>query len=493
MSDQLSSTKASAADNSGDAAPSTSNIIATATDNSGDAATSTCKSLTTEKSNTYPNKTSASGNRGDNVPQTQSMIPNENNTTSQPLNYSQIAQIGPKYLSDTNEKFPKKDQAIIIPSHPEISIEEYIKAISQYITPRNIIYAHKISNNRTCIFLTSKLVVDNLLTQTQEIKINDHNLPIRKLITPAKRIIITGGSPIIPHVEIEKSLIAHQIKLVTGVTFMRTSIKTPEFQHIQTFNRQFYATLPDQSQIPETITVQYEEEVYRLFLAVSGTCYKCKKEGHLAKECPVNENLSQHTQQRKQPEETTDMEVESESSEEGSDQEPSIENRPANPTIEKLKETDKTKRPLTISTSSQSDTTIRPQHKKRDPTKKKKKSKKIKTDKKTPVPIEEMLVPVQKEIQDNPTEYPLNYDQLKQYIKETKGCSNIKKLTSTYTPQFNLIIDMLTKLRPELQHRSIKARFTKICEILEKNTEDTENDNFTSESSSSSENDIQQQ
>lgn len=104
-----------------------------------------------------------------------------------------------------------------------------------------------------------------------------------------------------------------------------------------------------------------------------------------------------------------------------------------------------------------------------------------------------MLVPVQKEMQDNPTEYPLNYDQLKQYIKKTKGCSNIKKLTRTYTPQYNLIIDMLTKLRPELQHRSIKARFTKISDILEKNTEDTENDNFISESSSSSENESQQQ
>lgn len=87
-----------------------------------------------------------------------------------------------------------------------------------------------------CLFLKSKEDVDYLLQKRNYVKINEQTLPIRRLVTPATRIIITGGSPIIPHIEIEKLLIRNNITLVSGVTFMKTNIRSPEYQHIQTFN-----------------------------------------------------------------------------------------------------------------------------------------------------------------------------------------------------------------------------------------------------------------
>lgn len=416
--------------------------------------------------NNHNASTSASGIRSDVLPLNKNMVAT-GNIGAMPKSYSQTTKSGPKYLSNINESFPKKDQAVVLPSHPEITTEEYIKAISQLISPKNIIYAQKINNNRMCLFLKSKAIVESLIETTNSINIKEYSLPIRKLINPATRIIITGGSPIIPHIIIEKALIEHKIKLATGVTFMRTSIKTPEFTHIQSFNRQFFANIPEGDIIPETLTVTFEEETYRLFLNVSGTCYKCKQIGHVVKECPLNiRNEAQVPAQL--VEETTEDNIiipDTQESEEMiventginitiPETQPDIETVPVNRVVEKLV----TKRIVTTSSSSQSEAeTSKKQNKKQ----------------KTSIPIEEMLSPLKPSIENNPNDFVLTYENLKKYITESKGCRNIRELTQKYTNDVNLMIDMLRKLYPELKQSSIKSRFTKITNILE-----TENQNI---------------
>lgn len=418
--------------------------------------------------NDRSNPTSATGISSD-VPNQKEVVAVENNgatqntTINRSQTYSQIATSRPKYLSDQNQIFPKKDQAIIVPSHAEVNIEECVKAISEFILPQNILYAQKISNNRTCVFLKTKEIVDNLMEKTNSLQIKELNLPIRRLITPAKRVIITGGSPIIPHIEIEKILVENEIKLVTGVTFMRSGIKSPELQHIQTFNRQFYASIPDELQIPETLTITYDNETYRLFLTISGSCFKCRKEGHVVKECPLNQNTTQLNRNDTQDE--TPQVVEEELMEADI-----TESTLTHPGVERLR----FKRPKTDSISSTSlSETEEPPLAKASPTLKqiqveKVKQKKLKTvEKKTPVPIEEMMEPLEEIIDSNPTEYPINFEQLKEYIAKTKGCSRIKELTKKYSPNLNIMVDMLRKLWPELKQKNIKARFTKIIQILE--------------------------
>lgn len=409
--------------------------------------------------------TSAFDNRSDELSQIEQEVVATDNigaTIATKMTYSQSIQNRPKFLSKQNEVFPKKEQAIIIPSLNDISTEDYLKAVSEYITPQNIIYAQKISNNRMCIFLRSKEVVENLLQKTDSVKIRNQKIPIRKLVTPAKRIIISGGSPIIPHIEIEKLMIDNNFKLVSGVTFMRTGIRSPEFQHVQTFNRQFYTNLPDNAQFPETLTIKYEEETYRLFLTVSGTCYKCKQEGHIVKDCPLNtqrpqpimpepanENLILQTEplQQQIPIQTETL------------QQPILR-------ID-IDSAAGIKRSLNDETSSQSSSPveelnvpnipiIRPEQKRKNTNKKVKASK----------PIETLMQPIEKPMNESPTEYCLNYEQLKAFIFGTKGNSNISSLAQKYVLNPNLLIDTLSKLYPQLEHRSIKARFTKIINIL---------------------------
>lgn len=381
----------------------------------------------------------------------------DNNSTATKT-YSQTIQNAPKYLSNTHEYFPTKDQAIILPSMPEITVEEYIKGIASHVTPKNIVYAQKISNHRMCIFLNSKETVDQLLSNVNTITIHNIELPIRKLVTPAKKIIITGGSPVIPHIVIEKCLIENNIKIVSGVTFMRTNIKDPLFSHIQMFNRQFYANMIDEEKIPDTILVNYDDENYRLFLNINGTCYKCKQEGHIVKECPLNNrNMDQN-----------DILVPTTLPLTITNDTPII-NKPLEKIINK-------KRAITASTSSQSEadavvdrqtiSTVKPQLEKE-----RTKSKKIKTKTKPNTPIEEQMNPLESIMNESPDQYILTYDQLKTYISETKGSKNINEVTSKYTLQKNQVIDMLRKLYPELKQRNIKGRFTKIIKFLEERSD----------------------
>lgn len=77
------------------------------------------------------------------------------------------------------------------------------------------------------------------------------------------------------------------------------------------------------------------------------------------------------------------------------------------------------------------------------------------------------MAPTKKNYNKNPKDYVLNFDTLKKYITETKGCCNIKSLTIKYSSNYKLIAYMLRKLRPELIERSMKERFAKIVNILD--------------------------
>ncbi|KAF0713101.1 Uncharacterized protein FWK35_00035975, partial [Aphis craccivora] len=90
------------------------------------------------------------------------------------------------------ENTPSREQAIVFNSIDGISQIDYIIAIGKIVKPINIIFVSRISNHRFCVFLSSKQVLDNLMQQTQTIKINDQLIQIRRLVNPTKRIVISN-------------------------------------------------------------------------------------------------------------------------------------------------------------------------------------------------------------------------------------------------------------------------------------------------------------
>jgi hypothetical protein len=96
-----------------------------------------------------------------------------------------------------------------------------------HIGPKNIISMLKISNNRICIYLSSKQLVDDFVTEFPEISIAGTRTKVRKLISPAKRIISNVCSSI-PHHIIEQALKQTGLKLVSQITTLRAGIAGEE-------------------------------------------------------------------------------------------------------------------------------------------------------------------------------------------------------------------------------------------------------------------------
>ncbi|XP_060881578.1 uncharacterized protein LOC132953046 [Metopolophium dirhodum] len=141
----------------------------------------------------------------------------QQNTNNEPEKYA----FGKKSFAETtlNSTLPKKEHAIVFDSIDNIPQIEYIIAISKLTPPKNIKFTSRITNNRFCIYLNDKNTVDFLVDNHPYIIINSHTtIKIRRLINPAKRIIISHVSPDIPNEYIISHLEYHKIQILSPIT-----------------------------------------------------------------------------------------------------------------------------------------------------------------------------------------------------------------------------------------------------------------------------------
>lgn len=121
--------------------------------------------------------------------------------TNPPSNSTNKIQYQNKSFAETtaNIKYPKMNQAIVLNSIDGLKQIQYIIALSNITDATNIISASRISNNRFCIFLKNEIIVDSIISNHSYIKVDDIVIPIRKLINPFKRIILSNVYPSIPN------------------------------------------------------------------------------------------------------------------------------------------------------------------------------------------------------------------------------------------------------------------------------------------------------
>ncbi|KAL4132866.1 hypothetical protein QTP88_009945 [Uroleucon formosanum] len=117
-----------------------------------------------------------------------------------------------------------------------------------------------------------------------ELKVNDIEIPIRKLITPFKRIILANVYPIIPNSLIIEALQKEGIKTTSSITTIKSEYAhtSNEFVHIGSFKRQTYIHPDDITKLPSSILIFFEETNYRIFITDTITCFLCKQTGHLS-------------------------------------------------------------------------------------------------------------------------------------------------------------------------------------------------------------------
>jgi len=196
---------------------------------------------------------------------------------------------GKKSFAETtiNASLPKKDQAIVFETIDNFPQIEYIIAISKLISPKNIKFVSRISNSRFCIYFNDKNSVDFLIDNHPSIKLNDHTtIKIRRLINPAKRIIISNVSPAIPNDSIILLLKEHNIQIVSPITHVNAGFNIPELAHILSFRRQVYINPDDFQKLPNSGLIMHENTPHRIFFSDDTlSCYLCKLKGHTSKQC----------------------------------------------------------------------------------------------------------------------------------------------------------------------------------------------------------------
>lgn len=157
------------------------------------------------------------------VPQKQTMPqPNQQNQSSQP-NQKTISYAGAARKPATNT-FPKKDQAIIINVIDGLTLSDYVIRLADLIGGGNILFASRISNNRICLYLSSKQIVEDVINHHSTIRIHNQETSIRRLVSPARRIILSNVAPTIPHELLEDTIRDLGFKPVSPVTLLRAGV-----------------------------------------------------------------------------------------------------------------------------------------------------------------------------------------------------------------------------------------------------------------------------
>lgn len=204
---------------------------------------------------------------------------------------------------------PTRNQAIVISAQGDLKLADYIIAIGNIVQPRNVHFASRISNDRICIYLSSVEHVNNVVENHKVIKIRDQELSIRRLLTPARRIILSNVDPAIPEQLLEQEIRRTGIEPVSRITCLRASYISEAYSHIMSFRRQFYMKPNDNLELPPSILVNHNDTTFRIFLSYDEiTCFICKSQGHIAKQCPITkEHENEHNEHDSKSSHTDDV------------------------------------------------------------------------------------------------------------------------------------------------------------------------------------------
>lgn len=380
------------------------------------------------------------------------------------LSYATVAQ---------SEFFPDKEYGIILDSIDGIPLREYILAVGSLVEPRNIRFASKISNNRVCIYLSSKQLVNTLTSTKTVINIRDLTFNIRPLFTKAQRIIFSNVYPGIPHQAIIDKLKEFNVQEISSVTFIKASLADQGYSHVLSFRRQVYVHPDDSKKIPENFKITHNNTTYWIFSSTDNpVCFRCNKEDHLARHCTIE--AQQITQ---------DQNMDTLISKENL----------SNPTLSQCTHNDNQdavtesiligtpdrpksfKRPLSTSISSTSGSTITINQDKTLPVLKCKDKKpdvatnsKAKKKKRSSSPnFDEKLSSIRHILTMYPDTYILDYNNLKDFLGKSAGNAKIMESALSYTSDIPALVKMLKEIYPSLQDRSTKNLITRINKKLE--------------------------
>jgi len=132
------------------------------------------------------------------------------------------------------------------------------------------------------------------LTKTQIININDHEIQIRRLLNPTKRIVISNVCPSIPNHIILHSL--NNLGISSQINYLKAGVNLEGYEHILSFHKQVFIKHEDMIKLPGSLILNHNQSQSRIFFTDDTTiCYTCKTTGHTAQTCKRNVPINTET------------------------------------------------------------------------------------------------------------------------------------------------------------------------------------------------------
>lgn len=361
--------------------------------------------------------------------------------------------------------FPKKDQAVVFPVVEGLQIRDYVIATGEVVKPEDMQFVSRMSNNRVCMYFSSKQVVDSFIDEYGGIEVNGMFIPARKLILPAQRLILSNVSPFIPHSVLEEELRDRGLKLVSPISFIGAGIGIDKFRHMCSFRRQVFISTDQKVEIPSSVNVIYEEEEYHIFLSDGKIrCFVCKEEGHIAANCkasPIDLEMFDRANKRPPPPAAETLEEASIDVQDGS--QPSVAGTPT--TSQENQTADKT--PSSEQVGIIDDQTIQQDPPPKSPVSDVPESlpKRFKID-----PQVKAIDP-SKEIEQNwqdSNSKPLNCIDMIQFLNDVKGSNKPIQVARKYTDDINGLLAQIKIVQQSVSDRTTKERCKRLSTSLKK-------------------------